>query len=461
MTPTAAEHSLADVLIHRQIITAEQLKEAILLTKQKGIALDQAFIELGWLSAEDIRAIYDDAFQIRFLKLEDVEIDPEAVRHVPGAVAHKHHLIPFRRSGNTLAVAMAEPTGPEALAALRSVTDFDVQPFSARYDAIEHAVYLHYGEPHHEPDSDAVIRCADDSGRRSRPRDLMEEGSMLPVGKSMSPRRGAIFDTFVADSANQFAVGVARAIARFEADSGYNPCHLWGAPGTGKTHLLHAISNFVSTQSPLKRLVLTTGQGFVDDLFECIRDNKLNFFRYLYRELDLLMVDDAEALLTHPWAQRELADTYRHMERSQKQLVLAADNNLVTEPRWSQDLRMIIESGVIAHIGRYSEPGKREIVRSRIGRVSVSDDVLDFLAASSGDDLRDLINVAQQLVAMNVIEGQDVTISVVRDIADYCGVSLTAGSAEKIRMLLDTGIGRPSGEAQTDSSQDVPGLKRL
>jgi len=444
MTDERTQESLSDVLIRRQLISPEQLDTALARSQANNVPLGESLTELGLLSSDDIRAITEDLLNIRSLKLEDVEIDPEAVYHVPAAVAHRHHLIPIRRNGHTLAVAMSEPSDREALAALQAVTDFEIQPFLARFDTIEHAIFLHYGEASTTRETDEAGSSAEVG--RGRPwQGLVEENSIAHVGRGVTPHREATFGSYVEDEANQFALSIARSIARFESDQSYNPFHLWGARGVGKTHLLHAIVNHAIAQSPLKRCILINGQRFLDNLFECVRDNKVNFFRYLYRELDLLLIDDADTLVVHAWAQRELHDTYTHLERNKKQLVLASRNNLAAEPNLMSELRVAIESGVIAHVGAYTERGKHDIIRSRMGTVQLPGDVMELMASESGEDLGELMKLIQQTVATAVLEKQEISASVLKEIAEECGVPLGTGAVSRIRSLLDSDIGATRG----------------
>ncbi len=434
MTKSSADRTLADVLIEKQIITAEQLSQAEALREKQGLGLEQALTEVGIVSSDDIQAIYNDFFQIRALKLEDVEIDPEAVRHIPAAIAHKYHLIPVRRNGGALAVAMAEPTNPEAFTAMRAATDFEIHPFLSRYDAIEHALFLHYGEP---PARGGERGDSEPDEARLGP-NLIEQNSAAHIGQNLPLCRSATFGHCVEDPANQFALSIAKSVAQFKMVEDYNPFHCWGAPGSGKSMLLYAIANEVTSRSPLKRFILTNGTRFVENLFECIRDNKLNFFRYVYRELDLLLIDDAGALLQHDWAQRELIETYRYMERQNKQMVLAADGNLATEPRLIHDLRIALESGVIAGIGSYSVEGKLNIVKQQVGMELLSDDALNFLATQCGDDLNDLLNVAKQAAVAAITEGREITSHTVEEIAHLYGIDLSGKSTERIKKLLES-----------------------
>jgi len=430
MASEAKPRTLADVLREKQIVRDDQLEEALRYRAERNVTLDQALVELALLSEDDLRAVYADAFQVRSLKLEDVEIDHEAVHHLPAAVARQHHLIPVRRSGNTLAVAMADPSDAEAMAAVRRVTDFEIIPFAARYDAIEHAVFLHYGE----------TASGDDDGKQGEtpthvpPRKLIDDDRVGHVGRSLSLHRDQTFETFVEDVANQFPLSVARAIAESQSEDGYNPFHCWGGEGCGKTHLLNAVAGSVMSRAPLKRVILTDGPRFVDNLFECVRDRKLNFFRYLYREADLLLVDQAEALLSRDWAQRELVETIGHMQRKRRFVILAARGSLALEPRIIPELRIALESGVIAGFSAYSPAAKYEILRRHAGAVDLRPEVLELLAERCSS-VRDLIALLQQVVVLSVMGECEVTPSMAEELAQLNGMAAAGDSGRRAREL--------------------------
>jgi chromosomal replication initiator protein len=438
MSSDGRHQTLAKVLLEKRIIEPAQYEQATEYQKQNQTTLEQALIQLDILSEADLAAIFADVLQIRAIKLEDVDIDREAVRHVPAAVAHKHHLIPVRRSGNSLAIAMADPANSDDLAAVRAVTDFDVIPFIARYDAIEHALFLHYGEPQTETADGGDAAGAD---APARPRDLLEDDHTGHVGKSIQLNYHQTFDSFVKDAANEFPLGIARSVAELRVEDAYNPFHCWGPAGSGKTHLLHAIASHVAAHSPLKRFILTTGPRFVDDLFQSIRDRKINFFRYLYRESDLLLMDDAEALLSREWAQRELVDTFKHLQRSGKHLVLASARNLAAEPKTISELRILLESGVIAGFQRYSSGAKITIARGRIRNVDIPAEILERLVAKCGDNISDLLSVLQQLTVMMVLGNGRVTVDMVDDLIQLYGNASRDSVSDRARNLASTARG--------------------
>jgi chromosomal replication initiation ATPase DnaA len=428
MSSGNASQSLVQALLDKQIISSAQLSDAQRYMQEHSVGFEQALVGLEILSEDDLTVIYDDLFHLRSLKLEDVEIDHDAVRHVPAAVAYRHHLIPVRCSGNTLAVAMADPTDANALSALAAVTDFEIVPFVARYDAIEHALYLHYGEP-----VATATESAERSERFARPRALLEDDRSIHLGKSVQVDRRCTFDRFVSDAASEFPLTVALSIARQEAEDSHNPFHCWGTAGSGKTHLLHAIANHLTTHAPLKRFVLTTGERFLEDLYQSIRDRKINFFRYLYRELDLLLIDDADPLLGREWAQRELLETFRHLRLKGRQMVISASHNLADEPRIQSELRGELESGVIAGFGHYSETAKLEIARRCVGAVNLTPEALARVVTMSGENITELMSYLQHLTVMAALGEEEITADLAEDLIQLCGATRQEPALERAR----------------------------
>ena len=101
------------------------------------------------------------------------------------------------------------------------------------------------------------------------------------------------FDTFVVGSGNRFAHAAALAVAESPADT-YNPLFIHGGVGLGKTHLMHAIGHYVQQQYPEKRLLYITSENFTNELISAIQQGRNMEFRYRFRNVDILMVDDIQ-----------------------------------------------------------------------------------------------------------------------------------------------------------------------
>lgn len=384
---TRSPKSLADYLAAKLILTPERIAETRAAAERAGTSFERALLDQGILSTEDLLAIYGDVFQIKSIKLEDIEIDREAVRHVPAATAHRHHLIPVRRSGNSLMVAMSDPTNPEALGALKAVTDFDILPFVAAAEAVEHAIYLHYGEP----DRDGTALTMDPDGASLfRLQHLISDDRFGHMAKGLLINRSQTLAVFEEDAGNQRALHIVKAALSGAVGEIDSPVLIYGAAGTGKTHLVHAAANQFLQQAPLKRLVAATGLQYADSLFECIRDGKLGFFRYIYRAADLLVLDAADYLCDRPWAQRELAATIADLRRENRQAIIAAQRNLIEEPAVIAELRALLRNGISAGLDAFTADGRRRVLHRWAKGMSVQPGQVDELAANSSGNLHDL-----------------------------------------------------------------------
>jgi hypothetical protein len=200
MPPDAATGIMERTLLAENIVTPQELKEAQDCMREHGVLLAQALIELGILTQDEVAAVYANSCQVRSLKLEDVEIDAESILHIPAAVAHRHKVIPVRRSGNTLVVAMANPTDQEALASLHSVTDLEIVVFVARMDAIEHALHIHYGE--RPMDLPGFTDYSVPASAENVP--IVTDERFAHIGRSIPLDRSCTFDGYVADAGCQY-----------------------------------------------------------------------------------------------------------------------------------------------------------------------------------------------------------------------------------------------------------------
>ena len=101
------------------------------------------------------------------------------------------------------------------------------------------------------------------------------------------------FETFVVGNNNRFAHAAALAVGNEPAKS-YNPLYLYGGVGLGKTHLMHAIGNRILENNPNANILYVTSEKFTNQLINAIKDNKNEFFRNKYRNIDVLLIDDIQ-----------------------------------------------------------------------------------------------------------------------------------------------------------------------
>ncbi|MBU0691172.1 AAA family ATPase [bacterium] len=427
MSAEATNSLFEKILVSRAIVTAEELQEAKAYSSEERIPLSRALTALDVLSEDDATALLADACQVRSLKLEDVEIDRESIRHIPAAVAYRHKLIPVRRSGNKLVLAMADPADREAHAAVKAVTDFEIVVFVAKTDGIEHALHIHYGEPPEQYSAET----------NSRETDFMEGVSVVQderfahIGRSIPLNRSYTFETYVEDAGCQYPLNLARTVVSGRPEDRSCPLLLQGPHGCGKTHLLHAIANYLTAKEPLDKYILTTGAAFADSLFDCMRRLRVNLFRYFYRDVKYLLIDDCDALLSKPWAQSELAETIEAIRSREGWVVLCSNTKFTDEQRLTPRLRQLIESGQSAIFEAYTGEGRAAILARQIGQIHIPTEAISRLTSDFKGEIKDLQDLLQQFAAISVLESRDLTDGVVEEMLAIYGVAGSSVTSNK------------------------------
>ena len=137
------------------------------------------------------------------------------------------------------------------------------------------------------------------------------------------------FDTFVVGPSNRYLYAAAKAVAENPSDS-YNPLFIYGGAGLGKTHIMHAIANYIKQNNPLKNVLYATCEKFTSDLITTIRQGKAYSqegmdFRNKYRNVDVLIIDDVQFLAKKQSTQEEFFHTFNELYSQNKQIVLSAD----------------------------------------------------------------------------------------------------------------------------------------
>ena len=131
------------------------------------------------------------------------------------------------------------------------------------------------------------------------------------------------FDTFVVGN-NQFAHSAALAVAQAPGKS-YNPLFLYGGVGLGKTHLLHAVANYIGQHSSHLTVRYVTSETFVNDFINSLRDKRIEGFKQRYRTYDVLLIDDIQFFEGKERIQEEFFHTFNDLFESGKQIVLSSD----------------------------------------------------------------------------------------------------------------------------------------
>ncbi len=136
---------LGELLLREKRVTPAQLQEALTAQRANGGRLGTTLVKLGYLKDEDITEVLSRQFGVPAVDLRDFELDAALVRLIPGETAAKYNVIPVARTGNTLTLAMTDPTNVFAMDDIKFRTGLHVEPVVASDTAIRDAVARHYG----------------------------------------------------------------------------------------------------------------------------------------------------------------------------------------------------------------------------------------------------------------------------------------------------------------------------
>ena len=220
------------------------------------------------------------------------------------------------------------------------------------------------------------------------------------------------FDNFIVGKSNQHAAAVCKAVA--EAPGGkYNPLFIHSGVGLGKTHLLHAIGNYVKKHHPEKKTIYTTSEKFTNELIEAVRagakdPDATKKFRNKYRSVDLLMIDDIQFLANTEVTLEEFFHTFNDLYMANKQLVICSDRP-PKEINIEERLRTRFAMGVISSINPPDFETRIAILQKKAinFHAQVSMDVLRIIADRCKTNVREMEGLLNRIISQAMLVGGD------------------------------------------------------
>lgn len=221
------------------------------------------------------------------------------------------------------------------------------------------------------------------------------------------------FDTFVVGANNRFARQASLAVAESPGES-YNPLYIYGGPGLGKTHLLHSIGNFLLDENPNKNVLYVSSELFLNEVIEGIRTNSISKIREKYRSVDILLIDDIQILIGKESTQQEFFNTFNTLYLAEKQIVITSDRPPKEMETLEERIRSRFESGLMADIGNPDYETRMAILQKKVEseKITLSDEVLDYIASNIKSNIRELEGALNRLIAYSNLEKKEITMEI-------------------------------------------------
>jgi chromosomal replication initiator protein len=241
------------------------------------------------------------------------------------------------------------------------------------------------------------------------------------------------FETFVVGSSNQFAQAACLAVAE-QPSRAYNPLFLYGGVGLGKTHLLHAIGQYVRRSHASLRVAYLSTEKFTNELIGAIRYDKTPDFRHRYRTIDVLLIDDIQFISGKERTQEELFHTFNDLHESHRQIVISSDRTPKDIPEIEERLRSRFEWGLIADIQPPDFETRVAILKKKaeMDHLPLADDLAFFIANKVKSNIRELEGSLVRIRAFCSLTGRDMTPDLAQEV-----LSSVWGSDERLITVDD------------------------
>jgi chromosomal replication initiator protein len=226
------------------------------------------------------------------------------------------------------------------------------------------------------------------------------------------------FDSFVIGSSNRFAHAAALAVAEAPAQA-YNPLFIYGHTGLGKTHLLHAVANFVTDHGGGLTCRYVTSETFMNDFINSLRDKRIEGFKQRYRTYDVLLIDDVQFFEHKERIQEEFFHTFNSLYEAGRQIVMSSDRPPRDISTLEERLRSRFEWGLITDIQPPDLETRIAILRKKVKNDQIEirePELLTFIASRVSTNIRELEGALTRVVAFSSLTGRPLSVDLAQDV---------------------------------------------
>lgn len=241
----------------------------------------------------------------------------------------------------------------------------------------------------------------------------------ISISKNVYNRFGLnpkyVFENFVVGKNNELAYAACQAVVR-NLGKAYNPLFIYGGVGLGKTHLLQAIGNEASKFTD--KILYTTSEKFTNNYIQAVQTGKGKDFKNLYRNVDLLLVDDVQFMGGKDGTQEEFFHTFNELQQANKQIIITSDRAPKSIPAIEKRLISRFESGMVADVGKPDIETKLAILERKANEKGfpLDKEVLSFIANHIQNNIRELEGALNRVIVHHQLKDIAPTIRSVKEV---------------------------------------------
>lgn len=226
------------------------------------------------------------------------------------------------------------------------------------------------------------------------------------------------FENYCGGNSNKIARSIGEAIADNPKCKTFNPLFVFGPTGVGKTHLIQAIGIRVKERNPMARVLYVTARLFESQYTAALRNNHINDFFAFYQSIDTLIIDDVQDLAGKQGTQNTFFHIFNHLHQNQKQIILSSDCAPAQMDGFEARLLSRFKWGMSTQLDKPDAALRKDVLVRRAERdgLSISPEVLEFIAENVTDSIRELEGVTVSLIAHATVLGRDITVDLARKV---------------------------------------------
>lgn len=244
---------------------------------------------------------------------------------------------------------------------------------------------------------------------------LTDEKSQLPLGElrvdpvtNLNPRYTS--KSYIIGSSNELAHAAAQGVVESPGKK-YNPLFVYGGVGLGKTHLLQATGNEITSKyNGRVRVLYVTSEKFINDVVWAVRNRRMEDVKKKYRDIDVLIVDDIQFIGGKTTTELEFFYTFNTLYENNKQIIMSSDRAPAAIPTLEERLRSRFEGGMIADISYPDYEMRLAILRAKVAakELSVDEKILEQIAAKVQKNIRELEGVLNRVVFFQTYKNEKI-----------------------------------------------------
>jgi chromosomal replication initiator protein len=226
-------------------------------------------------------------------------------------------------------------------------------------------------------------------------------------------------DQFVVGASNEFAYSAAKAVAEAPGRTDFNPLLIYGGSGLGKTHLLQSIGNHILKTNPRRAVIYISSEEFRLMFVEALQTKSIQKFTTMFRECDVLLMDDIQFLASGERSQEELFHIYNTLYMSKKQIVLTSDLPPASLKGLENRLTSRFQSGLSVDILPPDLEMRVAILNKKADtwNLSLPEEILYYIGENVPSNIRALEGAIRTIYGLALVKGggEDITLDLAKD----------------------------------------------